>query len=57
MTTLKDLQAAETSLRTLLDNAGLPEPDGIEYRESSIVARWHDSKAAVVVDLEEAPGD
>ncbi len=57
MTTLKDLQAAETSLRTLLDNAGLPEPDGIEYRKSSIVARWHDSKAAVVVDLEEAPGD
>ena len=55
MTTLKEFQAAETGLRTLLENAGMPEPDEIEYRETSIVALWHESKAAIVVDLEEGP--
>jgi len=50
-----DLQAAERSIRELLERDGLPEPDDVEYREASIVLLWRDRKVAVVVDVAQGP--
>ena len=46
-------EAAERAMRELLSGEGLPQPDEVEYREASIVLLWHETKLAVVVDLEE----
>ena len=46
-------QAAEASFRRLLEEGGLPQPDAVELRPDSLVFLWHESKLAVVVDLEE----
>ena len=35
----------------LLDSAGLPEPDEIQYGQDCIRLLWHDRKVAVVVDV------
>jgi hypothetical protein len=50
-------QAAERALRELLPGAGLPQPDEVEYREASVVFLWHDTKLAVVIDLDGTTGD
>jgi hypothetical protein len=44
--------AAERALRELLPDAGLPQPDEVEYREESVVFLWHATKLAVIVDLD-----
>jgi hypothetical protein len=44
-------QRAERRIRALLDNAGLPEPDEVQYGQASIRLLWHDRKVAVVVDV------
>ena len=44
-------------MRELLTGEGLPQPDEVEYREESIVLLWHDTKLAVVIDLDEEGGD
>jgi hypothetical protein len=44
--------AAERALRELLPGAGLPQPDEVEYREESVVFLWHETKLAVIVDLD-----
>ncbi|MEA2412542.1 MAG: hypothetical protein QOC77_3103 [Thermoleophilaceae bacterium] len=44
--------AAEHALRELLPDAGLPQPDEVEYREESVVFLWHETKLAVIVDLD-----
>jgi hypothetical protein len=49
--------AAERDMRELLADAGLPEPDEVDYDETSVVFLWHDRKLAVVVDLDEAGAD
>ena len=46
-------QQAERRIRALLDSAGLPEPDEVQYGTQSIQLLWHDRKVAVVVDLED----
>ncbi|MDT7561329.1 MAG: hypothetical protein QOI68_5811 [Pseudonocardiales bacterium] len=48
-------EAAETAMRDLLSEGGLPAPDEVEYRERSIVLLWHETKLAVVVDLDDPP--
>ena len=40
-------------MRTLLEDAGLPEPDEVEYGEDCIRLLWHDRKVAVVVDFDD----
>ena len=40
-------------MRELLTGEGLPQPDEVEYRDASIVLLWHETKLAVVVDLDE----
>ena len=44
-------QKAEYRMRALLDGAGLPEPDEVEYGKACIRLLWHDRKVAVVVDV------
>jgi hypothetical protein len=44
--------AAERALRELLPDAGLPQPDEVEYEEASVVFLWHETKLAVIVDLD-----
>jgi hypothetical protein len=46
-------EAAERAMRELLTGEGLPQPDEVEYRDASIVLLWHDTKLAVVVELED----
>jgi hypothetical protein len=46
-------EAAEQAMRELLEGQGLPQPDEVEYRETSIVLLWHETKLAVVIDLVE----
>ena len=46
-----DLRAdTEARIRELLEEAGLPEPDEVEYRRGEIVLLWHDRKLAVVIE-------
>jgi hypothetical protein len=53
-------QKAERRMLELLDSAGLPPPDAIEYGELCVRFLWHDRKVAVVVDVndfDEADGN
>jgi hypothetical protein len=56
MATLTQLQAAESTMRQLLADNDLPGPDEVEYREASVAFLWHDTKTAVVIDVD-VPGD
>jgi hypothetical protein len=49
---------AEQKLRDLLDGAGLPEPDEVchESDPDEVVFLWHDTKTAIVVELDEGDG-
>jgi hypothetical protein len=49
-------EAAERAMREMLTGEGLPQPDEVEYREASVVLLWHETKLAVVIDLEEGDG-
>lgn len=55
MATRSELQAAEESIRRLLAESGLPWPDEVEYRETSIACLWHETKTCVVIDVDEVP--
>jgi len=57
MSTLQQKIAADVRMRDLLAEAGLPEPDEIEYGESCIRLIWHSQKTAVVIDLEPGAED
>jgi hypothetical protein len=48
-------EAAEQAMRELLERAGMPQPDEVEHRETSVLLLWHATKLAVVIDLEEGP--
>jgi hypothetical protein len=53
MAFITDLQRAESRMREVLAQGDLPEPDDVEYRDDSVVFLWHDTKTAVVVDVED----
>ncbi|MEA2439394.1 MAG: hypothetical protein QOH76_818 [Thermoleophilaceae bacterium] len=57
MTITSEHEAAERAMRELLPNTGLPQPDEVEYRDASVVFFWHETKLAVVIDLDGPPGD
>jgi hypothetical protein len=64
MATLRQQIAAERKMRALLEEGGLPQPDEVEYGHTCIRLLWHESKAVVVVDIDEpddlafgGPGD
>ena len=46
---------AERRMRELLDKAGLPAPDHVEYEELSIYLYWDAPKLVVEIDLADAP--
>ncbi|MEA2309094.1 MAG: hypothetical protein QOI65_1380 [Thermoleophilaceae bacterium] len=37
-------------MREILEQAGLPEPDEVEYDDGEIALRWYEQKLEVVVD-------
>jgi hypothetical protein len=52
MASLEEKQDVERRMQELLEEAGLPQPDEVEYGENCIRLLWHDREAAVIVDLE-----
>jgi len=48
-----DHATAEHRFRALLDRSELPAPDEVAYLRDSLVFCWHESRAIVVVDLED----
>lgn len=55
--TLKTKMEAEHRMRRLLESEGLPQPDEVEYGHSCVRFLFHESKACIVIDLDEAGGD
>ena len=49
-----DHAAVERTFRALLTDHGLPEPDEVSHWRDSVVFGWSETKAIVVVDLDEA---
>ncbi len=45
---------AEHMLRDLLRREGLPQPDEVEYGHTCVRFLFHESKACVVIDLDES---
>jgi hypothetical protein len=52
-----DHATAERSFRDLLRRQGLPEPDEVARWRDCLVFGWNDTKAIVVVDLDEYEAD
>jgi hypothetical protein len=50
-------QLVEERLRALLDDAFLPAPDEIAHLSRAVIFLWYDTKAFVLVDLDEMPAD
>lgn len=48
-------QQVETRMRELLTAAGLPQPDDIAHVSRAVIFLWYETKAFVLVDLEEMP--
>jgi hypothetical protein len=46
-------RAAETRFLSLVEDAALPRPDRIEYGPETVTFYWEQSRAAVIVDLED----
>ena len=56
MTHIARAVRAEHQFRRLLNRGGLAQPDEVEYHETEVVFIWHESKAAVIVELDETSG-
>lgn len=52
-----DHATAERSFRDLLRRQGLPEPDEVARWRDCLVFGWNDTKAIIVVDLDEYDPD
>lgn len=44
---------AEDRFRALLREAGLPQPDAVDYEPGSVLFLWQEPKVAVYVDLDD----
>ena len=44
-------------MRALLADAGLPAPDDVAHVSRAVIFIWYETKAFVLVDLWETPGD
>jgi hypothetical protein len=55
MATLAQKIQAETKMRELLDQSGLPQPDHVEYGFTCIRLFFEETKTVVVIDIDE-PG-
>jgi len=48
-------QQVEDRMRELLASANLPMPDDIAHLSRAVIFLWYETKAFVLVDLEEVP--
>jgi hypothetical protein len=55
MATLAQKIETETRMRKLLEEAGLPQPDHVEYGFTCIRLFFNESMTVVVVDIDEPP--
>jgi hypothetical protein len=55
MTTSPRHQQVEDRMRELLAAAGLPAPDDVAHVSRAVIFVWYETKAFVLVDLEEIP--
>jgi hypothetical protein len=55
MTTSPRHQQIEDRMRELLAAAGLPAPDDVAHVSRAVIFVWYETKAFVLVDLEEIP--
>ncbi|HEX8051918.1 MAG TPA: hypothetical protein VF517_02930 [Thermoleophilaceae bacterium] len=46
-------EEAERRMRAIVADAGLPEPDDVEYEDTSIFLYWHEQK--LVVEIADIP--
>jgi hypothetical protein len=53
MATLSQKIKCEAEARTMLDDAGLPEPDKIEYGYGCIRLFFNDPKVVLVIDIDD----
>ena len=56
MATLALKIQAESRLRELLTDEGMPQPDEVEYGFTCIRFFWHEPKLCVIVDIDEETG-
>jgi hypothetical protein len=57
MATLRQKIRAEMKMRELLEENGMPEPDGVEYGHGCIRLFFDEPKVAVVIDIDEPPDE
>jgi hypothetical protein len=57
MATLQEKIAAERSMRSLLADNGLPQPDEVEYGHTCIRLFWRETRHVVIVQIDEPPPD
>lgn len=50
-------QQVEDAFRDLLAGAGLPQPDEAAHLHRAVAFLWYETKAFVLVDLDELPDD
>jgi hypothetical protein len=55
MATMEELVRAEHSLRSLLEENDLPQPDTVEYGHGTVWVRWNDRRLVVAIDVDEPP--
>jgi hypothetical protein len=55
MATLRQKIRAETRMRELLAENGMPEPDGVEYGHTCIRLFFDEPKVALVIDIDPPP--
>ena len=56
MATLAQKIEAEKRMRDLLEEAGLPQPDYVEYGFTCIRLIFEDTKHVVIIDIDEREG-
>jgi hypothetical protein len=54
MATLDHLPSAHRRMTSILEEAGLPEPDEVNYHEedAELELLWHEPKLAVIIECE-----
>ncbi len=55
MATLREKIHCETKIRALLEESGLPEPDGVEYGHTCIRLFFEEPKVCLIIDIDEPP--
>lgn len=55
MTILERMQDAHRRMRSILEEAGLPEPDEVSYHEedAELELLWHEPKLGVIIECGE----